>query len=158
VDEVDPLDGDVPEAQRVAGRAIPVAIRLLTEWSTDDPGLAESLRQISAMPEYEPERHEAEAFLHMIQARAAWRKADELRALERGRTKREQRLAAGRAADGRRRVVKAVCPSDGCGALVRLRVDGMLREHDPGSGAARFGNRDGRCAGSGHPPGGLAEV
>ena len=61
--------------------------RLTTEWSTDDPQVAEALKTIMATPPYSPERHEAEAGLHMLQARWAWREADRLRGLEARRSR-----------------------------------------------------------------------
>lgn len=153
MDEVDPLDGDVPEADHVRAVATTVVIRLLTEWSTDDPGLAATLRAIQALPEHEPERHDAEAFLHMIQARAAWRKADELRAHAESNRRRTERIAAGRANDGRRVVRHGTCQM--CDTRVRLRVDGTVRVHDVGSGAAQsraVAGAANRCAGAGLPP------
>jgi hypothetical protein len=59
--------------------------QLVTEWSTDDPGLAEMLKSIAALPAYDPDRHELEALLHTQQARLAWREADRLRDLQRRR-------------------------------------------------------------------------
>jgi hypothetical protein len=59
--------------------------RLITEWSTSDPGLADMLRSIAELPEHDPVRHEMEALLHTQQARFAWREADRLRELERKR-------------------------------------------------------------------------
>lgn len=59
--------------------------RLVTEWSTSDPGLAEMLRSIADLPEHDPTRHELEALLHTQQARIAWREADRLRELEKKR-------------------------------------------------------------------------
>lgn len=59
--------------------------RLITEWSTSDPGLAEMLTMVNAVPEYDPARHELEAMLHIEQARLAWREADRLRELQKRR-------------------------------------------------------------------------
>lgn len=44
--------------------------RLITEWSTEDPGLADMLREIASFPEGSVERLELEAILHTQQA--AW--------------------------------------------------------------------------------------
>lgn len=72
--------------------------RLLTEWSTDDPQLAEMLRSIDAEPEHTSLRQELEGALHMMQARLAWRRADQYREYER---QREARFAKQKAkADG----------------------------------------------------------
>lgn len=142
MDESDPLATVDLTDEQVRG-----PIRLLTEWSTGDAQLAETLRMIAAMPVHTPERHEAEAFLHMTQARAAWREADRLRTAERRR--KTPRVAG--PDDGRRQVRKGKCVM--CDALVRLRADGTVRVHDVGSGAAatRSGPVD-RCVGAGLAP------
>jgi len=44
--------------------------RLVTEWSTEDAGLADMLRDIASFPEGSVERLELEAILHTQQA--AW--------------------------------------------------------------------------------------
>lgn len=153
MDETDPLGGDVPEADRVRAVSIATVIRVATDWSTSDPGMAATLRMIQAMPDTEPERHDAEAFLHMTMARAAWRHADRLREQQRTNERRTERLAAGRANDGRRVVVHGTCPA--CDAVVRVNMDGMLRAHVAGTGGGwrSTNGRDGkRCEGSGHPP------
>jgi len=124
-------------------------VRVLTDWSTADPDMARTLAMIQEMPDSTPERHEAEAFLHMTMARAAWRRADELRRNERYR--RQPRVAGPE--DGRRRAVKGTCVA--CNTKVRLRLDGTCWKHDAGSGAARtraYGPREPRCEGSGMAP------
>lgn len=68
-----------------------MAFRLVTEWSTDDPALASTLRDLNALPELSVERQEAEAQLHMIQARECWRAADRIRARQRDAERREER-------------------------------------------------------------------
>lgn len=70
---------------------------LITEWSTDDPGVAELLTEIAKLPQYSAARHEAEAGLHMMQARFAWRRADEFRRFETQRQVRLERAAARKA-------------------------------------------------------------
>lgn len=42
--------------------------RLVTEWSSDDPDLAQTLRFMAALPDRSPERLAAEAALHTFQA------------------------------------------------------------------------------------------
>lgn len=76
--------------------------RLITEWSTDDPTLAAVLTDLAALPDYSVERHEAEAALHMVQARAAWRQADRVRASQRDREARVARAAERKAARAQR--------------------------------------------------------
>jgi len=61
---------------------------LTTEWTTDSEAVAELLTFISGLPQYSAERYEAEAGLHMLQARFAWRRADQIRGFERDREKR----------------------------------------------------------------------
>lgn len=151
MDEADPLGGDVPAQEERADLAERVGgvIRVFTDWSTSDPGLAHTLTLIQQMPRHSPERHEAEAFLHMTLARAAWREADRLRTAEQRR--RTPRVAG--PDDGRRQVRKGACTM--CQALVRLRVDGTVRVHDVGSGAAQSRSIAGaanRCVGAGLPP------
>lgn len=122
--------------------------RLTTEWSTDDPQVAEALRLLNAMPTWSPEYHEALAGLHILQARWEWREADRLARADRYR--RTPRVAG--PDDGRRQVRHGTCPM--CQARVRLRVDGTVRVHDVGSGAAvslSTGRQD-RCVGAGLPP------
>lgn len=143
MDEVDPLAApltlDAPEAGG--------PWRMVTTWWASDARVADALRFIQSIPETDPERHEAEAGLHMLQARWAWRRADELRRHERYR--RTPRVAG--PDDGRRHVVRGACPT--CGALVRVNLDGRVRVHDPGSGAAKSAIHEGkRCGGSGLAP------
>lgn len=118
-------------------------VRLVTEWSTDDPALAETLRRIADVPEWDPIRHEMEAALHTFQARLAWQKAGALRA-----TQQRVRPAP------RRATVYGICPVEDCGASVRVNLDGTLRVHDRGSGGARMRSysRDDRCPGGGERP------
>ena len=66
--------------------------RLITEWSTDDPGLAEMLRSIAEFPEYSVERIELEAVLHSWQASHLYRLLGEMRA-ERTQSARNRRNA-----------------------------------------------------------------
>lgn len=71
--------------------------RLVTEWSTDDPQVAEALRLIASVPEWSIERLELEAALHQVQAkllheeigarRSADRASERQRALRRGARK-----------------------------------------------------------------------
>jgi hypothetical protein len=149
MDETDPLVLLVPEEE--AGSGGPW--RMVTTWWASDAKVADALRFIQSIPEHTPERHEAEAGLHMLQARWAWRRADELRRAERYR--RTPRHAG--PDDGRRKVTRGTCPA--CGVMVRLRLDGGVRAHDRGSGAARTPSQDAlhgaqrsRCEGSGRSP------
>lgn len=96
-------------------------IRLVTEWSTDDPELAETLRMIAAEPEWSVTRLEMEAGLHMMQARFAWRRADQIRERQNESDRRAARKPRG----------EGVCPV--CGTTVALVSDGTLRMHDTGS-------------------------
>lgn len=57
----------------------PRAVTITADFSTEDPRLAVLLRAVQALPEDAPERHEAEAHLHLELARVAWRRADALR-------------------------------------------------------------------------------
>ena len=50
---------------------------LITEWSTEDPGLAKLLQQIAAYPEYSVERMEGEGTLHAFMAQWYQRKVGE---------------------------------------------------------------------------------
>lgn len=133
MDEVDPLGGDVPEADR----------------PRKAPSVDDLLAQIDALGYGTPEYFDCMGFLFTVLARSQWRRADQARA----DVRRRERLAAGRAADGRRVVRHGTCPM--CQATVRLRMDGTVRVHDTGSGAAQSraiygaGNR---CAGAGLPP------
>lgn len=72
--------------------------RLITEWSTDDPRLAEMLRSIAEEPEHSVERQELEAALHMMQARFCWARADRMRARAREDEARARRRAERKAA------------------------------------------------------------
>lgn len=65
--------------------------RLITEWSTDDPGLADTLRSIAALGEHTEERMEVEAALHMFQARLCWSTAERLREARVDRAARQAR-------------------------------------------------------------------
>lgn len=53
--------------------------RLITEWSTEDPGLADMLRDIASFPEHSVERLELEAILHTQQAAWCYRRIGRLR-------------------------------------------------------------------------------
>lgn len=150
MDEVDPLAAMTEAMTRQDGGG---RWRMVTTWWASDPKVAEGLVWINSLPQSEPLRHEAEAAIHMLQARWAWAEADRLRRAERHR--RAPRVAG--PTDGRRQVTKGTCPS--CGVLVRLRLDGGLRAHDHGSGAARTPSQDAlpdsqrtRCDGSGRSP------
>lgn len=128
----------------------PRTIRLVTEWSTDDPALAQTLALIAATPTWDPLRHEMEAALHTFQARLAWQRAAELRAAARQAARPRRTAGPG---DARKQVQKGSCPN--CGATVRLRKDGTVRVHDVGSGAAASRAITGaanRCVGAGLPP------
>lgn len=65
--------------------------RLVTEWSTDDPGLAKMLQTIAAEPEYTSLRQELEGALHMQQARLCWQRAATYAQHEREQKAREAR-------------------------------------------------------------------
>ncbi len=54
--------------------------KLITEWSTDDPGLAEMLKSIAAEPEYSELRLEMEIALHQFQAKHTAEQLGRLRA------------------------------------------------------------------------------
>lgn len=71
--------------------------RLTTEWSTDDPTVAELLVWLMSLPEFSVERHEALAGLHMLQARWEWARADRARAHEVDAARRKARREARRA-------------------------------------------------------------
>jgi hypothetical protein len=153
VDEVDPLAVLAADPHGLTGLTPGTTWRLVTTWWASDPTVAKSLAWVNSLPQSEPLRHEAEAGIHMLQARWAWAEADRLRRAERYR--RTPRVAG--PDDGRRQVTMGTCPS--CGALVRLRLDGGLRAHDRGSGAARTPSQDAlpaadktRCEGSGRSP------
>lgn len=111
--------------------------RLETLWRTDDPKVAAALERIMSQPVGTPERHEAIAGLHMLQARWEWRDADRLRELHR---QRETDTARRRA---RAVVPPAVC--SGCGAVRSVNIDGTVRKHDGPAGTAP-------CPGSRRPP------
>lgn len=68
--------------------------QLLTEWSTDNTALAEALRLIDQLSDGDPRRYEAEAQMHLAQARFAWRKADQLRESQRERQARKRQRGA----------------------------------------------------------------
>jgi hypothetical protein len=59
--------------------------RLITEWSSDDPTLANMLREMAAMPEWSEERMASEAALHTFQAHWLEREIGERRGERRGR-------------------------------------------------------------------------
>jgi hypothetical protein len=56
--------------------------RLITEWSTRDPKLAEMLREIARFPERSVERLELEAILHTQQAAWCHREIGRIREFE----------------------------------------------------------------------------
>lgn len=66
--------------------------RLVTEWSTNDPGLANMLRSIAEFPEYSIERMELEAALHAWQAGHLNREIGQMRA-EQTQSARNRRAA-----------------------------------------------------------------
>lgn len=72
--------------------------RLVTEWSTDDPKLAETLRLIQQTPDHTSEREELEAALHTFQARLCWQRAERYRQREREQAARDRRRAERQAA------------------------------------------------------------
>lgn len=75
--------------------------RLITEWSTDDPTIAQALDLIQSTPEYSSARQELEAALHTFQARLCWQRATEYRRREREQAARDARRTARKAvADG----------------------------------------------------------
>lgn len=53
-----------------------------------DPELRDHLRWLGELPDYEPDKHECMAHLHMTLARASWRRAERLRASKRDHDKR----------------------------------------------------------------------
>jgi hypothetical protein len=53
--------------------------------------LAEGINWVNSLPGSDPARHDCEAFIYMTLARSAWRRADELRAAQRGRPARAAR-------------------------------------------------------------------
>ena len=67
--------------------------RLITEWSTEDPGLAGMLREIASFPEHSIERLELEALLHTQQAAWCYRQVGRLRQIESRRRGGSQRRA-----------------------------------------------------------------
>lgn len=72
--------------------------RLITEWSTEDPGLANVLREITSFPEFSVERLELEALLHTMQAAWCHRQIGRLRQLRgqhRGGARRRTEPAGG---------------------------------------------------------------
>lgn len=69
--------------------------RLITEWSSDDPGLADMLRSIAEVPEHSTARLELEAALHTWQAGWLHRQIGALRA-EETQSARNRRNAQGR--------------------------------------------------------------
>lgn len=79
-------------------------VRLITEWSTDDPKLAKTLELIADAPEHSVERQELEAALHMFQARLCWERADRYRRQD------QQRAAQQRRRDTRKK--KAALPAE----------------------------------------------
>lgn len=74
--------------------------RLITDWTTEDPALAVTLRRIASYPEDSPERLELEAVLHTFQAQWCNVRAGEIR----GRRQTSQAISARarRAAQARR--------------------------------------------------------
>jgi hypothetical protein len=72
--------------------------RLLTEWSTDDPTIAEALQLIASEPEHSSARMELEAALHTFQARLCWQRAERYREREREQEARDRRRAERQAA------------------------------------------------------------
>lgn len=72
--------------------------RLLTEWSTDDPTIAEALQLIASEPEHSSTRLELEAALHTFQARLCWQRAEVSRQRERDQEARDRRRAEREAA------------------------------------------------------------
>lgn len=54
--------------------------RVDAHFDSPDPVMKVLLRSIQEIPDTEPERHDAEGFLHMTLAKASWRHADQLRA------------------------------------------------------------------------------
>lgn len=73
------------------------AVRLITEWSTSDPTLAKSLKEINAIPEYSALRLEMEAALHQWQANWCLQHAAVLRHDHAMNESRKARAAATRA-------------------------------------------------------------
>lgn len=72
--------------------------RLITEWSTEDPGLADMLREIASFPEHSVERLELEALLHTQQAAWCHRQVGRLRQIaSRHRGGSQRRAEAGNA-------------------------------------------------------------
>lgn len=71
---------------------------LRTEWSTDDPTIAQALDLIASTPEYSSAREELEAALHMFQARLCWQRAAGHRQREREQAARDARREARKAA------------------------------------------------------------
>lgn len=61
-----------------------MSVKLITEWSTDHPGLAAQLKRVDELPETDPDRHELLAVLHLAQARLEFQHAERLR-ITRGR-------------------------------------------------------------------------
>lgn len=70
-----------------------MSARLITEWSTDDPQIAEALKTIAKAPEYSSEREELEGALHTFQARLCWQRAAVYRQREQEREARDWRRA-----------------------------------------------------------------
>lgn len=68
--------------------------QIITEWSSATPRVAAALQELAALPEHSVERLEAEAGLHMLQARWCWRRADRLREAQRADEQRRARKAA----------------------------------------------------------------
>lgn len=126
--------------------------RIHVDLSTRDPVLQRAFDMVREMGADSPEHHECWAFIYLTLARTSWRDADRLRDAQRARTRREERLTADRARDGRRTTTKGTCPAPDCGALVRLRLDGTLRAHVHGTAGGWQSTRHDRCPGSGQPP------
>lgn len=65
--------------------------RLITEWSTDSPVLAPTLKLVAAEPEHSILRLELEAALHSYQARLCYQQIERLKSAERDRAARKAR-------------------------------------------------------------------
>jgi uncharacterized protein YecT (DUF1311 family) len=74
--------------------------RLVTEWSTQDPQLAETLKTIASFPERSVERLELEAILHTQQAAWCYQRIGEIRQFESQRRGGGRRKTSEVVADG----------------------------------------------------------